>query len=196
MITSALGPVLYTREQIADRVRELGAEISERHDGNVPVLLTVLKGATIFAADLTRALSIQHEMDFVAISAYGDQTAGRQAQVLKDLQTPIAGRRVVLVEDVVDTGLTLHFLLRWLDAHEPASVDVCTLLDRPHRRLVEADLAWSGFVVPDRFLVGYGFDWRQRWRNLPDLHELQLDEDFETAVAEQLLGDHSSVTSQ
>lgn len=191
------GQVLYPRDQIATRVAELGAALSERHAGNVPVLVTVLKGATMFAADLTRAMTIQHEMDFIAISAYGEQEAGRQAQVLKDLQIPLRGRHVVLVEDVVDTGLTLSFLLRWLGTHDPATVEVCTLLDRPQRRLVEADLAWRGFTVPDRFLVGYGFDYRQRYRNLPDLHVLDLgDGSFDDAVREQLLGSAPQLTSR
>lgn len=171
-----LGNILYTREQISSRVCALGSEISDYYSESTPVLVTVLKGATIFAADLTRQMSIQHEMDFLALSAYGDGTTAVQAQILKDLQIPVTGRDVLLVEDVIDTGLTLRFLLRWLMTHEPASIDVCTLLDRPHRRLVDDHVRFRGFTVPDRFYVGYGFDYRQRFRNLPDLHELDLDE--------------------
>lgn len=171
-----LGATLYTGEQIAARTAALGREVSAYYADSVPVLVTVLKGATIFAADLVRQLTVPHEMDFLALSAYGDGTTGVQAQILKDLQVPVTGRDVLLVEDVVDTGLTLRFLLRWLATHEPASVEVCTLLDRPHRRLVEEHVRFRGFTVPDRFYVGYGFDYQQRYRNLPDLHELELDD--------------------
>ncbi len=171
-----LGSTLYTRDQIDARVQALGAEISEHYADSIPVLVTVLKGATVFAADLVRHMSIAHEMDFLALSAYGDGTTGVQAQILKDLQIPIAGRDVLLVEDVIDTGLTLRFLIRWLQTHEPASIEVCTLLDRPHRRLADDPVRFRGFTVPDRFYVGYGFDYRQRFRNLPDLRELELDD--------------------
>lgn len=171
-----LGSVLYTHEQIEARVSALGREVSEYYAGATPVLVTVLKGATVFAADLTRRMGIPHEMDFLAVSAYGDGTTGVQAQILKDLQIPVQGRDVLLVEDVIDTGLTLRFLKRWLETHEPASIEVCTLLDRPHRRLVDEPVRFRGFTVPDRFYVGYGFDYRQQYRNLPDLHELELDD--------------------
>ncbi len=171
-----LGPTLYTREQLDARVATLGREVSKHYEGSIPVLVTVLKGATVFAADLVRHMSIPHEMDFLALTAWGDGTTGVQAQVLKDLQIPVAGRDVLLVEDVIDTGLTLGFLVKWLETHEPASIEVCTLLDRPHRRLIDAPVRFRGFTVPDRFYVGYGFDYRQRYRNLPDLHELELDD--------------------
>jgi hypoxanthine phosphoribosyltransferase len=171
-----LGQVLYDAARIAARVAELGAAIDRDHGGKVPVLVTVLRGATVFASDLARAMRCQHEMDFLAVSAFGGAAAGDHVRVLKDLQVDVRDRPVVLVEDVVDTGLTLGFLLRWLRAHGPSSVDVCTLLDRPHRRLVESPIRYSGFRVPDRFYVGYGFDYRQRYRNLPDLVELRLDD--------------------
>jgi hypoxanthine phosphoribosyltransferase len=168
--------VLYNRAQIADRVQQLGAELAADYRDKVPVLVSVLKGATIFLADLTRALHIEHEIDFLALSAYsGDGTSGGQARVLNDLRVSLTGRHVILVEDVVDTGLTLGFILRWLRVREPASLEVCTLLDRPHRRLVDETLRYRGFQVPDRFLVGYGFDYRQRYRGLADLVELELD---------------------
>jgi len=168
--------MLYSREQLGARVATLGRDVSEYYAESIPVLVTVLKGATIFAADLVRHVSVPHEMDFLALSAYGDGTTGVQAQILKDLQIPIAGRDVLLVEDVIDTGLTLRFLMMWLATHEPASIEVCTLLDRPHRRLVDTAVRFRGFTVPDRFYVGYGFDYRQQYRNLPDLHELELDD--------------------
>jgi hypoxanthine phosphoribosyltransferase len=180
-----LGSVLYDRAQIAERVAALGAQLSEDYAGRVPVLVTVLKGATVFVADLARALTIQHELDFLALTAWGDEGGGMQARILKDLQLPIAGRDVILVEDIIDTGLTLRFLLRWLAMREPATLEVCSLLDRPHRRLVDEHIRYRGFTVPDRFYVGYGFDYQQRYRNLPDLHELQLD----SATTERLLSD-------
>lgn len=175
-VAPQLGSILYTRDQLHARVASLGRDVSEYYAGATPVLVTVLKGATVFAADLTRQMSIPHEMDFLALSAYGDGTTGVQAQILKDLQIPVQGRDVLLVEDVIDTGLTLRFLIRWLETHDPASIEVCTLLDRPHRRLADDPVRFRGFTVPDRFYVGYGFDYRQRYRNLPDLHELELDD--------------------
>jgi hypoxanthine phosphoribosyltransferase len=171
-----LGPVLYTRDQLDARVATLGHDVSEYYRDSIPVLVTVLKGATVFAADLVRHITVPHEMDFLALSAYGDGTTGVQAQILKDLQIPIAGRDVLLVEDVIDTGLTLRFLRKWIETHDPASIEVCTLLDRPHRRLADEPVRFRGFTVPDRFYVGYGFDYRQQYRNLADLHELELDD--------------------
>ena len=170
-----LGAVLFDREQIAARVAEIGEQISQDYEGRVPVLVTVLKGATVFVADLARTLTVQHEMDFLALSAYGDESSGMHARILKDVSIPLANRDVILVEDIIDTGLTLRFILRWLSTHDPASVEVCTLLNRPHRRLVEEKIRYRGFNVPDRFYVGYGFDYQQRYRNLPDLQELELD---------------------
>jgi hypoxanthine phosphoribosyltransferase len=180
-----LGAVLFTGEQIQERVVAVAAEMSADYEGRVPVLITVLKGATIFVADLTRHMTCQLEMDFLALTAYGDDAPGGQARILKDLQIPIAGRDVILVEDVIDTGLTLRFIMQWLEAHQPASVAVCTLLDRPHRRLVEVDIAYRGFTVPDRFYVGYGFDYQQRFRNLPDLVEFDLPGDLDRAKLHQ-----------
>jgi hypoxanthine phosphoribosyltransferase len=177
------GSIVYSSDRIAARVAELGADISADYAHDVPVLVTVLTGATVFAADLARELSVQHEMDFLAISAYGEHDSGDHARVLKDLQHPVNGRSVLLVEDVVDTGLTLGFLLQWIHGKEPRSVDVVTLLDRPHRRLVDVPIRYRGFVAPDRFLVGYGFDYRQQYRGLPDMHELPLD----PTITERLL---------
>ncbi len=183
MTLPAPGTVVYDRARIEQRVSELGAEISRDFADDVPVLVTVLTGATMFAADLTRHISVQHEMDFLAISAYGAAGPGEHARVLKDLQHAVNNRSVILVEDVVDTGLTLGFLLDWIQRKEPSSVDVVTLLDRPHRRLMDVPIRYRGFVAPDLFLVGYGFDYRQQYRGLPDMHELPLD----TSTIEQLL---------
>lgn len=179
----APGTVVYDRKRIGERVAELGAEISLDYADDVPILVTVLTGATVFAADLARHISVQHEMDFLAISAYGASGPGEQARVLKDLQHAVNNRSVILVEDVVDTGLTLSFLLEWIRRKEPRSVEVVTLLDRPHRRLMDVPIRYRGFVAPDLFLVGYGFDYRQQYRGLPDMHELPLD----TTTIERLL---------
>jgi hypoxanthine phosphoribosyltransferase len=170
-----IGPVLFDRKQIADRVTNIGEEITEQYLGRVPIVVSVLRGATIFVTDLSRALGIDHELDFLALNAFGQHGAGNEARVLKDLQLPISGRDVILVEDIVDTGLSINFLLEYLRNHKPASIEVCTLLDRPHRRLIETPIAWTGFTAPDRFVVGYGFDYQQRFRNLPDIHELPFD---------------------
>lgn len=167
--------MLFPSEQISGRVAELGDELTRDYAGSVPLLVTVLKSATVFVADLTRELDLQHEMDFIAVSSYGAASGGVQARIMKDLQIPATGRDVVLVEDIIDTGLTLGFIMKWLHTHEPASVRVCTLLDRPHRRLVETPIAYRGFSLPDRFMVGYGLDYQQAYRHLPDLHELELD---------------------
>ncbi len=177
------GRVIYDRDRIANRVAELGAQISADYANDVPVLVTVLTGATVFASDLARELSVQHEMDFLAISAYGEHDPGDHARVLKDLQQAVNGRSIILIEDVVDTGLTLGFLLQWLHGKAPASVDVVTLLDRPHRRLIDVPIRYRGFTAPDVFLVGYGFDYRQQFRGLPDMHELPLD----AVITERLL---------
>lgn len=168
------GPVIFTAEQIATRVAELGAEITADYHDRIPIFVTVLRGAIVFASDLVRTITIPHEMDFLAMSAYGEDEPGGQARILKDVTMPMQGRDLILVEDIIDTGLTLRFILRWLETHEPESIAVCTLLDRPHRRLVDVDIAYRGFTVPDRFYVGYGFDYQQRYRNLPCLVELQL----------------------
>jgi hypoxanthine phosphoribosyltransferase len=154
-------------------VRELGAQISADYAAAADLLLvTVLRGAVVFVADLSRAVTVPHALEFVALAGYGGRLGGRQAvRLLKDLDVPIAGRDVLVVEDVVDTGLTLNYLLKTLALRGPASLAVCTLLDRPYRRLVDdLPIRYVGFTVPDEFFVGYGFDLDQRYRGLPDLH--------------------------
>lgn len=167
-----LGAVLFTREHIAQRVAELGSQISHDYAASVPVLITVLKAATFFLSDLTRQLTIAHELDFLALDPLDGDPSQQQASVAKDLQIPIAGRDVILVKDVVDTGLTLRFLRRWLANHEPASIEVVTLLDRPQRRVDPEPIRYRAFTAGDGYVVGYGFDHRERWRNLPDIVEL------------------------
>ncbi|MEX2103653.1 MAG: hypoxanthine phosphoribosyltransferase [Gaiellaceae bacterium] len=163
---------MYLAEQeILGRVRELGAEIARDYAGREPVLVTVLKGAFILLADLSRAIDIPHALDFVILQGYDGALGGRtRIRVIKDLDMPIADRDVIIVENVVDTGLTLNYLVKTLTLRRPSSMAICTLLDRPYRRLVEdLPMRYVGFTVPDEFFVGYGFDLDERYRNLRDL---------------------------
>jgi hypoxanthine phosphoribosyltransferase len=171
---SRIGETYLSAEEIAARVEELGAEIAGDYEGREPILVASLKTAVVFVADLSRALPIVHNLDFIALAGYdGNSGGGRQVRLLKDLQMSINGRHVLLVEDVVDTGLTLNYLAKTLLLREPASLAAVTLLDRPYRRLVEdLPVRYVGFTVPDEFFVGYGFDLDERYRNLPDLRIL------------------------
>ncbi|HEV3479393.1 MAG TPA: hypoxanthine phosphoribosyltransferase [Gaiellaceae bacterium] len=164
-----------SREEIKARVEELGAEIAVHYDRLEPVLVASLKTALVFVADLSRALPIVHNLDFIALAPYdGNGGSGRQVRLLKDLDMSINGRHVLLVEEIVDTGLTLNYLAKTLQLREPASLAAVTLLDRPYRRLVEdIPVRYVGFTVPDEFFVGYGFDLDERYRNLPDLRLLR-----------------------
>jgi hypoxanthine phosphoribosyltransferase len=167
-----VGAVYLTREQIASRVAELGAEIGRDYARLDPILIAPLKSSVVFLADLTRTLPIPHTLDLVELAAYtGDSAAG--VRLLKDVDSPLEERHVVIVEDVVDTGLTLHFLCRTLALRNPASLAAVTLLDRPYRRLVDdIPLNYIGFTVPDELFAGYGLGLDERWRALPDLHSV------------------------
>jgi hypoxanthine phosphoribosyltransferase len=154
-------------------VAELGAEIGRDYAGRDLVLVTVLKGAFMFAADLARATPIPHAMDFLDLASYGGGAPGERSRIrlLKDLELPIGGRDVLLVENVVDTGLTLNYVVRTLRLREPRDIAICTLFDRPYRRLVDdLPMRYVGFTIPDQFFLGYGFDLHERYRGLPDLH--------------------------
>ena len=168
------GEVVYSSELLAARVAELGRRISGDYRDRSLVLVTVLKGSTLFLADLSRQITIPHRLEFIAISAYRGSAAGSSGRIrlLKDVDRPVRGADVLIVEDIVDTGLTLNYLFKTLRFRGAASVEVCTLLDRPYRRLVEIEPRYIGFTAPDDFLIGYGFDHRQRYRNLPDIHLL------------------------
>jgi hypoxanthine phosphoribosyltransferase len=169
------GDVEFSHDRIAARVDELGAEISRDYHGMPLVLVALLRGATIFLADLSRALRVPHRLEFMAVSAYRGAASGSpgRLRLLKDLDRPVRGSHVLVVEDVIDTGLTLHALLRSLRFRGPESLAICTLLDRPQRRLIDLDVRYVGFPAPDEFVVGYGFDYRQRYRGLPDIRRLQ-----------------------
>jgi hypoxanthine phosphoribosyltransferase len=159
-----------SRTEIAARVAELGSEIAEAYAGLDPILIAPLKSSVVFLADLTRALRIPHTLDVIELAPYTDGQDGG-VRLLKDVDSPLEGRHVLLVEDVVDTGLTLHFLCRTLGLRSPASLAAVTLLDRPYRRLVDAlPLRFVGFTVPDELFAGYGLGLDERWRALPDLH--------------------------
>jgi hypoxanthine phosphoribosyltransferase len=166
----AVGAVYLTRAEIAERVEQLGAEIAGDYDGLDPILIAPLKASVVFLADLTRKLPIPHTLDLVELAPYtGRQDGG--VRLLKDVDSPLEGRHVLLVEDVVDTGLTLHFLYRTFSLRHPASLTAVTLLDRPHRRLAdEIPLRYVGFTVPDELFAGYGLGLDERWRAYPDLH--------------------------
>lgn len=164
--------VVIGEEDLRRRVRELGAEISRDYAGRTPVLVAVLKGSFMFLADLSRAITIPVHLDFMAITRYGAGRRGGAVRIEKDLDLAITGREVLFVEDIVDTGLTLGYLVRALQAREPAGIAVCTLLDRQARRLAKLPIRYTGFEVPDRFLVGYGLDRREEFRNLPYLAAL------------------------
>ncbi len=155
-------------------MRELGQQISADYAGREVVLIGVLKGATFFIADLMRQLTVDCVVDFMAVSSYGSSTAtSGVVRILKDLDMSIEGRDVLVVEDIVDSGLTLQYLLRTLKAREPRSVEVCALLTKPEKRRVEIDLKYVGFEIPDRFVLGYGLDVDERYRNLPYVAQYQ-----------------------
>ena len=155
---------------IQARIVELGAEITRDYEGRAPLLVCVLKGGFIFLADLVRHIDLPVAVDFMAISSYGAGTrSSGVVRILKDLETPIEGRDVLVIEDIVDSGLTLHYLMRNLGSRRPASLEVCALLTKPARREIEVPIRYVGFEIPDRFVVGYGLDFDERYRNLRDI---------------------------
>jgi hypoxanthine phosphoribosyltransferase len=162
-----IGEVLVSEEDLQRRVAELGAEISRDYEDRTPLLVAILKGAVPFLADLMRRLTVDCELDFMAVSSYGSSTdSSGVVRILKDLDAPIAGRDVLIVEDIIDSGLTLHYLLRTLQARGPKSIEVCALLTKPERRRVDLPVRYVGFEIPNRFAIGYGLDHAERFRNL------------------------------
>ncbi|MGE5444204.1 MAG: hypoxanthine phosphoribosyltransferase [Ignavibacteriales bacterium] len=159
--------VLITEEEIKRRVKELGEEISRDYKGKDLVIVAVLRGAIVFLCDLIREISIPITLDFLSISSYSGQTQTGVVRILKDLDESIEDRHVILVEDIIDTGLTLNYILKTLKARRPADIRVCALLDKKARRIVDVRIDYVGFEIPDEFVVGYGMDYGQRYRSLP-----------------------------
>ncbi len=162
--------ILYSEEQLKARVAELGAQITKDYAGQEIMLLSVLRGAFVFMADLARTIDLPMTLDFMAVSSYGKGTSSSgQVQITKDLTEDISGRHVLVVEDILDSGNTLHYLLKILEQRHPASIKVCTLLDKPDRRVKPVHVDYTGFTIPDAFVVGYGMDYAEKYRNLPYL---------------------------
>lgn len=162
-----MGRVLISAEELQDKVAELGARISNDYRGKDLVMIGVLRGAVVFIADLLRHLTVPCEIDFMAVSSYGSaRDSSGVVRILKDLDDTITGRDVLIVEDIVDSGLTLNYLIRNLKARDPASLEVCSLLTKPERRRVDVPIRYTGFEIPNAFVVGYGLDFAQRYRNL------------------------------
>jgi hypoxanthine phosphoribosyltransferase len=165
---------LVTQEDLERRVRELGAEISRDYAGKELFLVGVLKGAVFFLSDLMRAIEVPCEVDFMAVASYGSSTdSSGVVRILKDLDATIEGKDVLIVEDIIDSGLTLSYLLRTLRAREPRSLEVCALLTKPERREVDLPIRYTGFEIPNKFVIGYGLDHAERYRNLPFVAVLQ-----------------------
>ena len=163
-----VGEVLIDEDALRSRIVELGAEISADYAGRDLLLIGVLKGAVFFLSDLMRHLEVECEVDFMAVSSYGSSTdSSGIVRILKDLDAPIEGRDVLIVEDIVDSGLTLSYLFRMLRARNPATLEVCALLTKPERREVDLPIRYVGFEIPNRFAIGYGLDHAERFRNLP-----------------------------
>jgi hypoxanthine phosphoribosyltransferase len=175
---AAIGEILVQPDDLQHRVRELAREISRDYEGREPLLVCVLKGAVFFLADLMRSLEVPCEVDFMAVASYGSATqSSGVVRILKDLDASIEGRDVIIVEDIVDSGLTLQYLLRNLRARGPASLAVCALLTKPERRRVDLSPRYVGFEIPDRFAIGYGLDHGERYRNLPYVAALKAESD-------------------
>jgi hypoxanthine phosphoribosyltransferase len=171
-----VGEVLIEEERLQARIRELGRELSSDYEGRELLLVGVLKGAVFFMADLMRSISVPCEIDFMAISSYGTSTdSSGVVRILKDLDINIENRHVLVVEDIIDSGLTLSYLLRNLESREPASLEICALLTKPSRREIDVPVRYVGFEIPNKFVIGYGLDFAERYRNLPYVGVLHAD---------------------
>jgi hypoxanthine phosphoribosyltransferase len=175
-LEDAVGEILIEEHELQTRIAELGRELSQDYAGRDLLLVGVLKGAVFFMADLMRHITVPCEVDFMAISSYGAATdSSGVVRILKDLDLNIEGRHVLVVEDIIDSGLTLSYLTRTLEARAPASLEVCTLLTKPERREVDVPVRYVGFEIPNRFVIGYGLDFGERYRNLPFVGVLHED---------------------
>ena len=160
--------VLYSEDELGDKIRQMGAKISKDYSGKELILIGVLKGSVIFMSDLLKQITIPCKMDFMAVSSYGNSTeTSGVVRILKDLDFEIQGKDVLIVEDIIDSGVTLKYLMKYLSARKPSSLEVICLLNKPDRRKVDIDVKYLGYDVPDHFLVGYGLDFVEKYRNLP-----------------------------
>jgi hypoxanthine phosphoribosyltransferase len=175
-VEKGVAEILIDEDDLQRRITDLGEEISADYRGRDLLLLGVLKGAVFFMSDLMRRLTIPCEIDFMAISSYGASTdSSGVVRILKDLDINIEGRHVLVVEDIIDSGLTLSYLMRMLESREPASLEICALLTKPERREIDVDVRYTGFEIPNRFVIGYGLDFAERYRNLPYVAVLDPD---------------------
>lgn len=168
--------VMYTEEQVCTRIKELGEIISKEYEGKSLHIICVLKGATFFACELAKRITVPVSIDFMSCSSYGSgTTSSGVVKIVKDIEEPIADRHVLIVEDIVDTGRTLSYLLEYFKNMNPKSLKLCTLLDKPDRREAEVNVDYTGFIIPDEFVVGYGLDYDQKYRNLPYIGTVSFD---------------------
>jgi hypoxanthine phosphoribosyltransferase len=171
--------ILISRDKIAKAVDRLACEINRDYQGKKPLLIAVLKGSFVFMADLIRQLDLPLELDFVRLSSYGAaRESSGKVKVIQGVKTPVKGRDILVVEDIVDTGITISFLLDYLKKKRPASLKLCVLTDKPSRRRVPVSINYLGFTVPDKFIVGYGLDFEEKFRNLPDIYTLEDIDNF------------------
>lgn len=160
--------ILITSDQIKEKVEQLGAQLSKEYEGRNPLVICILKGAFIFMSDLVKEITVPIELDFMAVSSYGASTkSSGEVKIIKDLDTSVEGRDILIVEDIIDSGLTLSYLVDVLERRKVKSVKIVTLFDKPARRTVSLQADWSGFVLPNEFVVGYGLDYAEKYRNLP-----------------------------
>ena len=168
MLEKDILEVLFSEEQLDRRVREIAAQIEKDYEGKEIMLISVLRGSFVFMADLCRRIDLPCTLDFMSVSSYGKGTSSSgQVQITKDLSSDISGKHIIVVEDILDSGNTLSYLLKLLEQRNPASIRLCTLLDKPERRVKQVEVHYSGFTIPDAFVVGYGLDYAEKYRNMP-----------------------------
>lgn len=168
--------VLFSEEEVDARIRKMGEQISKDYAGREVHLICVLKGGSFFMCELAKRITVPVFLDFMSVSSYGSETTSSGVvKIVKDLDAPLKGKDVIVVEDIVDTGRTLSYLLEMLKGREPASLKLCTLLDKPDRRVTEVPVDYTGFVIPDKFIVGYGLDYDQKYRNLPYIGTVEFE---------------------
>ena len=168
MMEKDIQKVLFSEEELKNRVAELAAMIQQDYEGKEIMLIGVLRGSFVFMADLCRAIDLPCTLDFMSVSSYGKGTTSNgQVQITRDLSSDITGKHIIVVEDILDSGNTLSYLLKLLEQRNPASIRLCTLLDKPERRVKPVEVHYSGFTIPDAFVVGYGLDYAEKYRNLP-----------------------------